>query len=483
MTPLVAAALLISGATQSQSGGNPWRQLTEADVEAAHALLQDDHPGAAEAAGDALFRQRLQAAREEARQRARQVNSFEGYAATLMGLGNAMGDKHIRWRPLVVPVTLDWAGLLLARRAGQWVVAQEDSAADGPPLAGARLVACDGVPAERLAEQRLGGFRAVWSVPAQQVAASPWLLVDDGNPFLRRPARCTFDQNGVMREIALRWRSARRAEVAPRMNNLVRSGAPGFGLRPSGAGWWIALQALSDKALPVVEAVRARADQMRKAPFVVLDMRGNSGGNSIYGDQILEALLGPAATRRREGAEARSCPPVWRTSPRNLRTLAQYARDALGRTGEQAARFWADQHRRGLEAQAAGRPLSGPANCGTEPSPAPARAAPENSLFSGRLILLTDHLCFSSCLLVADRFRQLGALHVGEATDAATRYFEFREERLPSGLGTFSTLQAVSTSSPYQIGPFLPDRAYDGDISDTAALERWVAELVAEDDG
>ena len=92
----------------------------------------------------------------------------------------------------------------------------------------------------------------------------------------------------------------------------------------------------------------------------------------------------------------------------------------------------------------------------------------------GRLILLTDNLCFSSCLAVTDDFRTLGAFHIGQTTDAATHFVDVREQYLPSGYSMFSTLQSVDPGSPVQVGPFAPQLPYDGDISDTAALEHWV---------
>lgn len=480
---LAAAALLglggMQGPPEAPLPANPWRQLAERDVEAAHRIIAEDHPAATIEAGDTEFRARLASALADARARAAQVTSYEGLTATMAAFANALGDKHIRSRALLTPSSLDWAGLLVVRRGDGWVVAEEERQEGEAALAGARLVACDGVPVDRLAEQRLGGFRAIWTVPAQRIATAPLLLVDDGNPFLTRPARCTFAAGGEEREVALRWRAARRTELAPRINALVRSGAPGFGVRRSGAGWWIALQSLSDQAIPVVEAVRDQAAEMRSAPFVVLDLRGNGGGNSVYGDQIAQALLGEAATRG-GGGEAQDCYPVWRTSARNLAALAEIARGAEARMGADAALFWQRQHERAEAARAAGQPLSGPATCAPAPARAsPPPAAPAASLFPGRLIVLTDHLCFSSCLLVADRFRSLGALHVGEATDAATRYFEVREERLPSGVIAFSTLQAMSRSSPYQIGPYTPHHIFEGDISDTAALEAWVPSLTA----
>jgi hypothetical protein len=65
-------------------------------------------------------------------------------------------------------------------------------------------------------------------------------------------------------------------------------------------------------------------------------------------------------------------------------------------------------------------------------------------------------------------------LHVGQTTDSNTHYSEVREELMPSGLSKFSTLQALSSADPLQYGPFIPSVSYDGDIADTAALERWI---------
>ena len=91
----------------------------------------------------------------------------------------------------------------------------------------------------------------------------------------------------------------------------------------------------------------------------------------------------------------------------------------------------------------------------------------------GRLILLTDNLCFSSCL----RSRTIshpGAFHVGQTTDAATHFVDVREQYLPSGYSMFSTLESVDSGSPSEVGPFEPVLTYNGDIADTAALEAWV---------
>lgn len=471
---ILAAALAAAVPAGAQDPAPHWRALTLIDVEAAHRMLSEDHPGAAPEVGDTQFRERLAAAYATARRRAALTESYQGYQAVLAGFAVAMGDKHISSRPLFESESRHWAGLLIARRGGRWVVADESEATGGPALKGSRLVSCDGIAVDRLAEERLGGYRMVWSIEAQRIQRAYWLLIDDGNPFLNRPRTCLFDGAGTQRNVALEWRPIARTELSSKASALATRGAAGLGLRKVGDGWWIALESLSERAVPVVEKVRAEAAALRAAPFVVLDMRGNGGGNSQYGQLIADALAGapqPVAAPPASGG----CGKVWRLSERNFRQLTYY-RDTLGpRMGKEALAQFTAEYEAMAAARAKGERFTGPPRCPQRP-PGPAIS---HGGYRGRLVLLTDNSCFSSCLLVTQMFRRLGALHVGEATDANTNYMEVREDRLPSGLSTFSTLQAVAPASASQIGPFVPEIVYEGAIADTPALEAWVQTLVA----
>ncbi|HEU0097343.1 MAG TPA: S41 family peptidase [Allosphingosinicella sp.] len=478
----IASCAAAPAAGQADSAARHWQGLTQVDVEAAHRMLSEDHPGAAPEAGDEAFRRRLASAYSVALGRARQVGSFEGYSATLAGFAASLGDKHIWSRPLYSSPTVEWAGLLIARRNSQWVVIEEREAADGAPLKGASLVSCDSVAADRLAEQRLGGFRIQWPIEAQRVQRAPWLLLDDGNPFLKRPDRCLFSiGSGAPREVPLRWRSLQRSEIPALLKPFPTRGAAGLGVRKAGAGWWIGLETLSADAQPVVEQVRAQAEAMKRAPYIVLDLRGNSGGSSHFGPLIANAIFGErfVQARLRGMVSDVSCPKVWRVSPRNLERLEFYKTRMGPQLGNEAVEGFAREYASIQAARAAGNAFSGNVACGFKAPARPAAGRAPPPEFRGRLILLTDNSCFSSCLLVTDQFRRLGALHVGEATDANTNYMEVREDKLPSGLSMFSTLQAVAPASPAQIGPFVPEVAYEGSIADTAALEAWVQKLAA----
>lgn len=473
----LCVAVPVRAAGQEQSAA-AWRQLTAADVEAAYGILANNHPGATPAAADTAFRRTLALAGEAARARAQRVNSYEGWLATLRAFAAAFSDPHIMLQTRLSVGSVRWPGLVVGRQGSATVVVSRDSAWPDVPGAGARLVSCDGADVERLSRERLGVYRGTWDIASQQVRNTPFLLVDDGNPFLPPLSRCAFREETGEREVALQWRSVGAAALQERLRAAAPIGRAGFGVRRVGDGWWIGLQALTDRSKDVLDSVAAHLEAIHGAPWVVVDVRGNGGGNSAWGVRLAGQLVGEArvsqAMRRAEREFAGPlCGTSWRASAAVEETLESYIRNQGPGTG---------QWRRDLDsvraARAAGREL------GPMPRPCPpAAAGTEGELppprMTGRLLLLTDHACFSSCLLLAGLFRLIGATQLGEATDFSTRYMEVRGLPLPSGLGAFATLQKVAFGAPARLGPFDPDVPYPGPIDDTGALERWVVETVA----
>jgi hypothetical protein len=449
-----------------QNGGSPdWSALTRADLDAAADLIRDNHPAMVPEVGDTGFTARFDASLAKAEARVPQVVDADGLAATLRGFASGLGDDHIVWAPKSGLPVKAWPGFMVVRRGGDLVVTT--TGPDGPPT-GARLLACDGVPADALLLQRTADRVPDPDIAAQLVLNSIWVVLDDGNPFIPRPRQCRFDAEARAVDVTLSYRPVTAEDFARIRDGRRLVGRAGFGVRAVGDARWIAVQSFGDEAPAVVEAARARQAELRAAPLVVIDLRGNGGGNSRYGDQLAEIVLGEEPLRALDAATSGvTCPAVWRASPGNRRTLDLYAERF-----PDSADYWRSEAAAMDAALAAGRPLTGSiAGCQVETRPA---APPPHPLFAGTLVVVTDAACFSSCTLVVGRLRALGAIQVGAATNAPTRYMEVRSIDLPSGLGGFSTLQKAAMASPPLVGPFAPDIPYAGDIADTAALEAWL---------
>jgi hypothetical protein len=478
-SPVAFAQIPSWGADAFQAPADPrWSAIATQDVEAAYRLLQENHPGAAPELRDLGFQERLKNAHSLALKRARAVISYQGYLFVLVGFATDMGDKHIWSRPTFVVNLPRWPGIIVSKRGNAWVVTDTEGDQQSA-LLGAALISCDGEAVQDLARKNVGGFHAVWSVGAQQIQNAPWLLIDEGNPFITRPKACVFEHKAQRETVSLDWVRIKRENLLPRVKKAIGAGAAGYGVRQVGKGYWIALQDLmTDKARSVVKAVEEQKIALREAPFVVLDLRGNGGGSSVMGRQIAASLLGAAAADGRLGpaTEATCGGPdgSWRASEGNIKQLEfMQASPLVVQGGPEIKKMVQVTLRDARAALAQGKAFSASINCPVEPWKPPAATQPP-SLMKGRLILLTDNLCFSSCLVVTSDFRTLGAFHVGQTTDAATHFVDVREEYLPSGYSMFSTLQSVDPSSPIQVGPFEPTLTYDGDIADTDALEKWI---------
>jgi hypothetical protein len=468
-------------ADPSHGVADAWQSLTRIDAEAAYQLLENNHPAALAQVGDQEFTTALATAHARALARAKTVTSYAGYLATLAEFANSMGDGHIGSRSTFERRNVKWPGIIAAKRGEDWVVGNDDPKVVGQELAGRHIVSCDGVLFQTRVREVMP-FHVSSGDPGFEVVRAGWILIDDGNPFVTIPKACTFSEDGRETSVTLNW-----TEIP--LTSLLHDkwkhayGQAGFGVRTVGQGYWIAIQELTPEAQPVIDAARARIDQIRKSAYVVIDFRGNGGGDDAYGRALAEVIYGPHYVESVLGPKSGEggCTPVFRASEGNIEAVAKSAEQYRREGDTLGAKGYRDALAAMKVARAKGQALTGPQTCTRKPYTAAASMGP--SLIHAPVFLLTDHLCFSSCVSSADFLRQLGAIQVGAATGADTHFSEVRQIVLPSGLSTFSTLQAIETDSPPKIGPYEPKYPYSGDIADTVALEKWISDTVVPEAG
>ena len=476
---LALFSMLVSmqvGPAHAQSAGEAWQILAKVDSAAAIDLIERNHPGAARELGDLAFQERLAVAKKNLRERLPKVVDHPSYAALMNGLANDFRDGHIWSTARLSSSQRRWAGIVIARRGGQWVVGAQDAAKGEQALEGARLENCDGVPADRFAREKLGGYYAHPDIEADMATRAAQLLIDDGNPFVAKPARCQFATSGGTVTMDLKWRDIPLRQLEPIVLRSYRPAEIAMGISDFAGGKWISVPTFGNSAASLVDKVRESGSALRAAPMVVLDLRGNSGGNSGYAEEIARVLVGEARVSAVSSRPSDCSGLYWRVSPDNLEALRNFV-EALPEdrkpnwAGDLTAMKAAFARR---EAFAPALPACAPKAIAVGPAPPPSNVPP--SSYKGRLVLLTDRACFSSCLIAANLFRRLGALHVGEATDMSTRYMEVREIVLPSGLRTFSTLQKVALGLG-DFGPYEPSVVYPGPLHQDDKVVAWVAAL------
>jgi hypothetical protein len=474
---LLAAALL-AASTAGSAQSEAWSRMAEEDLKAARAFLEETHPGAIPERGDRTFLAQLDKGFAAAQALARSARSFGGYRAALDRFAASFDDPHIASSSWVRPDS-HWPGFLVSSRRGGWKVVPGGSA-EGP-TAGAELVSCDGKSPDALAAEWLAPFTPAWNVAAQRMRTSSALLIDSGNPHQPRPASCDFKSaDGKIETHRLSWRRIGSSDLARQFEKMGPFVSSDVGVKAFDGGWWIRLGSLGGAALPLTKQVEERQAELRAAPFVVVDLRGNDGGASFFSDRIAEVIYGAArvdsALHPKEDRAAERV--VWRASPATLKTaealIARVSR--IGNPDHPIALATAAQRDSIRAALEAGKPLA----------EAPAAIDSDPRLRRGdkveqppRVILITDRICFSSCLLAARLFRELGATHAGQETSANTHYSNAISTDLPSGLSNFSSLQAYWTHVPRQLGPYAPAIPFKVDLADDRAVEEEVRKLVA----
>ncbi len=206
---------------------------------------------------------------------------------------------------------------------------------------------------------------------------------------------------------------------SPRSASPVRRRAgAGFGVRSVDGGLWVAIEALDERARPVLDVLARDPKSLRSAARIVVDLRGNSGGDSALGDELILHLYGRSALEGVRWLHMSTCPSVGRASPGNIAYL-RVAALAMAAHEPARAKILEREADRLAEANAHGRSFA------DELTPAclsPGKPPPPQLATDHHTVVLTDEACFSSCLILVERLKALGAVQAGRPTRSGNWY-------------------------------------------------------------
>lgn len=473
--------LLISMAMTLAGTDIDWGAKLKRDADRFRAVVLDSHPGPVDPENPS-FRVVLEQAHARALERARTASSHAHYSWALWELTSAFDDGHlgIMTPDAPGPRAYRWTGFTTRLADGRHVVAYSDE----PGIAvGATVTACDGRDTDALAADRIGRFHGRWSLRSNRERSSGTLFLPSNNPWNAPLARCTFEIAGARRDVALRWRpiDADRAgeliDVASKAQMRHRTSV-GLERLPDGS-FWVNMGSFEGdprteqgRALTALNAeISARADEIRRAPRVVFDLRGNNGGSSSWINQAAGAIWGEGTLRGRVHV---STGIDWRVSDGNAAALASYKKlfeskretdPALYKGIVTIADGLADARARGLQL------WREPENAFPEPEGRPVHAV------TAKAFVFTDEDCASACLDAVDVLTALGATQVGRETSADTLYMEVCNETTPDGARIWVPMKVYRGRPRGSNVPATPKYEWTGALGDTAGIRRWIAAL------
>ncbi|WP_026871370.1 S41 family peptidase [Inquilinus limosus] len=506
---LMMSLILCSGlfGACGSASANGWQDLAAADVDFIHQQIEANHPGAVDKENPG-FRDWLRDGYEQARRELPSVSSIGDYLSVLRGYQAGFRDPHV-YIDFSLPEThIQWPGFVVAGRQGRVLVVSVDPGQNLPSV-GAELLSCDGIPVTEFLAEHVFRFRGNPAVPASFDRSVPYLFfAAEGSPMTRAVKSCRFSQDGRIDDVAIEWRGTSVAAMNNRLYNANGGvGEPASLTEPADGIYWLRIPSFSANPpqwgalAPLYRTLNQRQHDIAGAKALVMDIRGNRGGNSTLAEVFIYLLFDRGALLEASDTAGRDSYVDWRASPDNLRDAEGWL--APNSQEQTASDAWIQSIIDGMrEALDRGevffRETLRPVRFNEDPralpfwqSPiAPASDGPDASRSSqafvdpvpmrAKLFVLMDGGCGSACLDFLDylkRFR--GVTYLGLPTNADTQYMDARSLDLPSGLGRLAIPMKVYRNRQRPAGGYYtPDIEYDGLQRDNASVRGWALGVV-----
>lgn len=475
MRILLAIALVLSASAEASAAAElTWREKAQRDLAAMRVAIEDSHPGAADT-DNPNFRAWLYDGYFKALGQVGKVQDYGGYAALLRFYANGFKDVHMSISTSGGPKPRT-PGFLTTLKNGEFTVASRVNLEAHAPPVGSTLISCDGKSAMMVAHDNLDPYFTVTQLNAHRWQSAPYLFVDDHNPFIVQPRACTFRLPGPearTQEYVLEWRDISSGALTSAVNGIL-DWTPNLGVRKVGSMYWVTLPDMTapfdnPQYMDIIYDLRDKAEAIRSASAVVIDVRSNSGGRVEWGTAIANEIWGADYVRSRSSdatLDARVSATTVSFIDKSWKSEEGYAR----------LQGWVPPEREAFKsAYTAKRTwVTLPVYPG-----AGERGRKVANPVRGKVVLLTDNNCVSACLMFADLLFDLGdVLHVGQPTNADTQYTYVRDQTLESKNATLHMPNAVFRRRKRGANQtYVPKHVFRGEISDTWSIQAWVQEL------
>lgn len=488
------AAICLPAAAQEQEAPQlpqtprAWRAAAESDLEALRTYIREDTPVAIDAENP-----RMQAWFErgyrEARRRVRRVNDQASYFYALAGYTNGFQDPHLSLQSIQPLSVARWPGFITTAR-GEDTIVVSNYGADGPaPENNARLISCDGKAPARLRERTVFPFTLNPQFARDQRAAHTRLFLDRGNVFAPPPRRCVFEYEGQRTRYTLNWRDVPGDDYWTRYNIATTGPGAEFGVStPEEGVTWIGVPSFGndsgEQLRALVTEIANNAATIRAGRAVIIDVRGNGGGNSEWGVEIARALWGAETIAAIPEANPGGATD-WRVSQRNLDYINGFAPELIAQFGEYSqVALWVRAVQDGFaQTLERGEPIWRQREA-SEETPVPqgggyTQRRPQGpSPIPARVYVLSNGTCASACLDFADIvFHIPGTQLIGMDTSGDGLLMEIRQQDLPSGLARVNLPMKVYRGRPRgALEAYRADVTYDG-VWDDLSVRNWAIQV------
>jgi Peptidase family S41 len=455
---------------QAEASENPWVALTQADLQAIHDLLQENHPGPVDPQNQ-RYAQWLRDGLEQANRQAASAVSFSDYVRCLQYYTNGFQDGHIGIGLEVQPSEVTSPGFIVHQASGAAEVIYAEPDAGVPK--GAKVLSCDGKTLDELIAERIQRYYWNSAIPHERVLHLDRLFYQDALDSRSKFKRCEFSTG----EVDLKWRKVERETFMKRLDEIQGGNERDPYVKRLNGVWLVRLPTFAysgeervKKIRELIQEIKTHATVLRQST-VVFDVRGNHGGDSAWGEEVAAALWGKEWVKWITISFDNTVD--WRASKSNYEFI-QLMLDREKKAGlEDQVTYLTKVSDAMKKALDSGSPLARVEDSPTQSGPAPAQTV------SGKIYFFTDNECASACLDFADLMTRLPKVrHVGLPTSADAIYIDNTYSVLPSGLaGLGYSMKVFRNRARGNNEWYEPKVRWPGGTMTDESVTRWITSL------
>jgi hypothetical protein len=429
------------GSQQRAKTNDQWQAMARADLDAAHKLIVEAHPGMLDEQNPDFVKW-VESGYREALDLLPKVFSYDSARSAVRYYVAGFRDGHLHYSDGSRSdsdriVTTGWNVDLTGRDYRVSAVAPSWPSAL-PPI-GAKLIECDGRTPDKIVEQDVAPFVDMRDLLAVRLRlARPIGLLHMAGMEIKR---CQFQGNdGTVNDLPIsyqgitfdqywEWIFVPTIGKPPRRTN-------GFEFN-NGVLWIHAANFdLDPQDARELESMLVALHELKGIKTIVFDARGNRGGDSGVGDRIIEAAAGTLEFDLEGIDQLPRTYAQWRVSNLAITNAAEgiSRKVALYGSESQQAKYFQLLYQNLMNASQVGQQWVEQPGGNLVNRLEVAKRHGHLSRFQGKVALITDMNCASACLDFADYVRLVpGAVHFGEITSADSVYIESPQVKLPSG--------------------------------------------------
>ncbi|MCH1430502.1 MAG: S41 family peptidase [Chlamydiales bacterium] len=456
-----------------------WGRQAEKDLAQIYRKIEKNHPGSLTSNGEHNhFPFWLDMGFRKSKELASTVDSFWGYRALCMWYINKFEDNQLKiFFPQSKNLEVEWPGFLIRYQDGLFFIDEvdKDLRFDSLPKEGSELLACDGVPPQILVKQSVLQYLGNPKFEKSWVLNSAHLLkYEKGNPWLKKLKNITVrDASGNVKDYhleyqridLLNWEQMHLKTLDAWLLNDHHFGINEFASKC----YWVNLPSFtapySDLARDSTKRLREIIDKLnhlKKAKVLVLDLRNNMGGDSLWVDDLLAAIYGEGFVKYELYDYKKYRGRSWRLSRSNYKYIKKYG---IGGDFSKTQNLlnlrqdlFTEQHKE----------LSKP------------KASKSKFQTSSRLYVLTDPWTGGCCLSLLDYLQFIGdAIHVGRSTFGESVYDQARQIVIGDdaliNLNLPMAMRHIPETEHNEV--YEPRFKFKGKMTSSSEIREWLLEI------